>query len=153
MKVYFLRHGDADWPAWERPDAERPLNKSGKKEMRKVAKFLSNIGVGPSLILTSPLPRARQTAEIAAKALDLDFSEEASLAPGFDAEKLSTLLLAYPANDVLLVGHEPDFSAAIETLTGGHVKMAKAGLARVDMDETGMHGQLAWLLPPKISAQ
>jgi phosphohistidine phosphatase len=150
MKVYFLRHGEADWPHWDKPDDERPLTRKGKKEMRKVAKFLADTEVAPAAILTSPLPRALQTAEIAAKALDLDVTEEPSLAPGFDAEKLSTLLLAHATKDIMLVGHEPDFSTVISVLTGGSVKLAKAGVARVDI-EAGMKGQLIWLIPPKIA--
>jgi phosphohistidine phosphatase len=153
MKVYFLRHGDADWSDWDKPDNERPLNKKGKKEMRQVAKFLSDIGVAPAVILSSPLPRALQTAEIAAEALGLKVKAESSLAPGFNEQQLITILTNHVGQDVLVVGHEPDFSGAIEALTGGTVKMAKAGFARIDMDETGMNGQLVWLIPPKISAR
>ena len=54
----------------------------------------------------------------------------------------------------MLVGHEPDFSQAIEALTGANVKMAKAGLARVDLaDPTELRGQLIWLIPPKIAGK
>ncbi|HEY2568989.1 MAG TPA: phosphoglycerate mutase family protein, partial [Candidatus Udaeobacter sp.] len=62
MKLYFLRHGQADWPNWKKPDDERPLTKRGKREMRDVAKFLDRLKVRPDLIVTSPLPRAAQTA-------------------------------------------------------------------------------------------
>jgi len=153
MKVYFLRHGDAAWPDWDQPDTQRPLNKKGKKEMRRVAKFLAGIGVAPDVILSSPLPRAVQTAAIAAAAMGLEVMEEASLTPGFDEQKLAAILSAHNEQDILLVGHEPDFSGAIEMLTGGTIKMAKAGCARVDVDETRRRGQLIWLLPPKISAR
>jgi phosphohistidine phosphatase len=62
MKLYFLRHGEADWPSWKKPDDERPLTKRGKREMREVAKFLDRLKVRPDLIVTSPLPRAAETA-------------------------------------------------------------------------------------------
>ena len=150
MKVYFLRHGEADWPDWDKPDEKRPLTRKGKKEMRKVAKFLARLEVAPALILTSPLPRARQTADIAARALGLHVAEEPALAPGFDADKLAALLQVHAAQDILLVGHEPDFSSAIYTLTGGSVKMSKAGLARIDIAD-GIPTQLVWLISPKIA--
>src|SRR5438046_10200958 len=66
MDLYFLRHGEADWPDWQKSDDERPLTDFGKKEVRDVPKFLARLKVRPDLIVTSPLPRAAQTAEIAA---------------------------------------------------------------------------------------
>src|SRR5438874_1688523 len=69
MQLYFLRHGEADWPGWTKPDDERPLTDFGKKEVRQVAKFLSRLKVKLDSIVTSPLPRALQTAEIAAEQL------------------------------------------------------------------------------------
>jgi phosphohistidine phosphatase len=60
MKLYFLRHGEADWPDWKKPDDERPLTKAGRKEMNEVGKFLHRLKVFPDLIVTSPLPRAAQ---------------------------------------------------------------------------------------------
>lgn len=151
MKVYFLRHGEADWPEWDKPDDERPLTRKGKKEMRKVARFLADVDISPVIILSSPLPRAVQTAEIAAKALNLEVTEEPALAPGFDTKKLKSLLTSHAAQDIMLVGHEPDFSGAIASLTGGTIKLSKAGFARVDMAETGIKGQLVWLVSPKIA--
>ena len=75
MKLYFLRHGIADWPEWNRPDDERPLTAKGKKEMRQMAKFMRELKVRPARILSSPLPRAWQTAEIAAERLELELRE------------------------------------------------------------------------------
>ncbi len=153
MKIYFLRHGEADWPNWDRPDAERPLTKKGKKEIRRVASFLSNLNISPALLLSSPLPRAYETAELAADELDLSVTEEESLAPGFDLPKLVALLKKYPDQDLMLVGHEPDFTTVIGALTGGKVKLPKAGVARVDLDNpNSQEGMLIWLVPPKVSA-
>ena len=150
MTVYFLRHGDADWPDWNKPDDERPLTKKGKKEMRRVAAFLRKLEVAPSLILSSPLPRAWQTAEIAAECLDAALREEPALGQGFNAAKLRTILRREQKAELMIVGHEPDFSAVIRSLTGGDVKLAKAGIARVDLDHDGTTGRLIWLLPPKV---
>jgi len=151
MKIYFLRHGEADWPEWDRPDDERPLTKKGKKEMRRVAEFLADRNIVPSLILTSPLPRAFQTAEIVAERLDLEVTEEPALAPGFDSKKLGTILKQHAGEDLMLVGHEPSFSGTIAALTGASVKLAKGGVARVDVDgQEQAHGQLIWLIAPKL---
>ena len=151
MKVYFLRHGEADWPDWDRPDDERPLTKKGKKEMKRVADFLADHDIIPAVILSSPLPRAYQTAEAVADRVDLEVSEEPSLAPGFDSKKLAALLKQNAGQDVMLVGHEPSFSGVIAALTGGSVKLAKGAIARVDVDDPEqMRGQLVWLITPKL---
>ena len=151
MTLYFLRHGQADWPEWDRPDDERPLTKKGKKEMRRVARFLGDLQVAPSLILSSPLPRAWQTAAIVAESLDVEVREEAALGPGFNAAKLKTILRRHQDAELMIVGHEPDFSTVIQALTGGSVKLAKAGLARVELEDDGTAGRLLWLLPPKVA--
>jgi Phosphohistidine phosphatase SixA len=89
MELYFLRHGEADWPEWKKSDDERPLTKSGKKEMRDVAKFLDRLKVRPNLIVTSPLPRAAQTAEIAADYLKAKLRKDELLAPGIRPEQVA----------------------------------------------------------------
>lgn len=149
MTLYLLRHGEADWPEWDKPDDERPLTKKGKKEMRRVAEFLRKLQVAPSLILSSPLPRAWQTAEIVAEYLGVELREENALRPGFNPARFQTILRRNQDAELMIVGHEPDFSAVIRALTGGNVKLAKAGIARVDLD--GATGRLIWLLPPKVA--
>jgi phosphohistidine phosphatase len=149
MRLYFLRHGAADWPDWNKPDDERPLTKAGRRELHQVGEFLTRLKVNPDLILTSPLPRALETAEIAAEHLQSRVREERLLAPGFGAGDVKRLLRKYPQQVLMLVGHEPDFSSAIAALTGGTVKLSKAGVALVDLDSG--KGRLRWLFPPKIA--
>ena len=151
MKLYFLRHGEADWPSWKKPDDERPLTKRGKREMREVAKFLDRLKVRPDLIVTSPLPRAAQTAEIAADYLKAKVRKDESLAPGFGRSKLRTVVNRHRANILMLVGHEPDFTNVISGLTGASLKLSKAGVALVDVDPESEEGKLLWLLPSKIA--
>ena len=150
MKLYFFRHGEADWPNWNKSDDERPLTKAGAKEVRKVATLLSQLKIAP-LILTSPLPRARQTAEIAAQVLDAELQEASDLKPGFNAARLVKLMQEFSGRDLMVVGHEPDFSRTIHELTGGVIKLSKAGIALVDLDESTRQGRLRWLFPPKIA--
>jgi phosphohistidine phosphatase len=151
MDIYFLRHGEADWPDWEKSDDERPLTKRGKKEMHEVAKFLKRMKADPELIVTSPLPRASQTADIAAEHLKVKSREDKLLAPGFGRDELERVLKKNPADSLMIVGHEPDFSHTIEQLTGGSVKLAKAGAALVELDRSWRRGRLLWLFPPKFA--
>lgn len=119
--------------------------------MRRVARFLCQLEVAPSLILSSPLPRAWQTAEIVAQCLKVSLREESALGAGFNTAKLGTIRKRNKAAELMIVGHEPDFSAVIRGLTGGNVKLAKAGIARVDLNDDGTAGRLIWLLPPRAS--
>lgn len=151
MKLYLLRHGRADWPNWSRSDDERPLTKEGKREVARVARLLTRLEVKP-VILTSPLPRAYQTAETVGRYLKVKVRTEPELRPGFDARKLRRIMKALPGKSLMIVGHEPDFTRTILQLTGGNTKMSKAGVALIELDEPGvMKGELRWLIPPKIA--
>jgi phosphohistidine phosphatase len=151
MQLYFLRHGEADWPGWTKPDDERPLTDFGKKEVRQVAKFLNRLKVRPDLIVSSPLPRALQTAEVAAEQLKTKLRQDEALEPGFGISELKTVLKRHPSKVLMLVGHEPDFSSVISALTGASVKLSKAGVALVDIDQEAQEGRLLWLFPPKFA--
>ncbi|MEY2508615.1 MAG: phosphohistidine phosphatase [Verrucomicrobiota bacterium] len=151
MLIYFLRHGEADWPDWKKSDDERPLTEKGKAEMHEVGAFLANLSVKPDAVLTSPLPRASQTAEIAARYLDAKCDEDDLLAPGFGRAELKKLLKKRNYESVMVVGHEPDFSEAVGKLTGARVKLSKAGIALVEVDPDLRCGKLLWLFPPKIA--
>jgi phosphohistidine phosphatase len=151
MLIYFLRHGEADWPDWEKPDDERPLTKRGKKEMHEVAAFLKRVKARPDMIVTSPLPRASRTAEIAAEHLKVKCHEDKLLAPGCGRQELERLLKKYPAESLMIVGHEPDFTQTISQLTGAALKLSKAGVALVELDRSWRNGRLLWLFPPKFS--
>ena len=151
MQLYFLRHGEADWPGWTKPDDERPLTDFGKKEARQVATFLNRLKVKPDLIVSSPLPRALQTAEAAAEQLKTKLRQDEALEPGFGISELSTVLKRHRSKILMLVGHEPDFSSVISALTGGFIKMSKAGIALVDIDLETEKGRLLWLFPPKFA--
>jgi len=151
MQLYFLRHGEADWPDWNKPDDERPLTKRGKKELRDVAKFLARLKVRPDLIVTSPLPRASQTAKIAADYLKAKVREDDLLAPGFGTNELRTVFKRHQSKVLVLVGHEPDFTNVISRLTGASLKLSKAGVALVDIDLEAGEGKLLWLFPAKFA--
>jgi len=151
MHLYFLRHGEADWPGWDRPDDERPLTKRGTKEAKKLAKFLTCLDVDLDDIVTSPLPRAAQTAEVVAKYYNLTAHEDERLKPGFDKNDLEKLLKNREDHCLMIVGHEPDFTDVISALTGGDLKLSKGGLALVDLDPSSLKGKLLWLFPPRFA--
>ena len=152
MKLYLLRHGKADWPNWDKPDDDRPLTDDGKKQLAAVAKMLARLEIAP-VILTSPLPRASQTAEIAGKYLRQKIRVEPLLRPGFDVSKLKKILKDFSGDALMIVGHEPDFTRTIFQLTGGASKLSKAGVALIEVDIPFMKGELRWLVPPKFTKE
>jgi phosphohistidine phosphatase len=134
--LWLLRHGDA---ADGSPDAERPLTKKGEKQSRAAGRALAALGVKIDACLTSPKVRAAETARLACEELGVEPRLEPKLAGGpFDAEALAAGL----GDNVLLVGHDPDFSMAVHALTGAQVRMKKGGLAGVEK------GELTTLLRP-----
>jgi phosphohistidine phosphatase len=156
MILYFLRHGLAsDSDTWTGDDSERPLTNEGLLLMKTSANTLKKIGVKIDAILSSPLKRAVQTAQIAAMALGVDVIQDERLAYGFSMESLSEIIAEHSQSiAIMLVGHEPDFSSLVSALTGGsEIVMKKGGLARVDLIESSPpKGELVWLLPPKVLA-
>jgi phosphohistidine phosphatase len=114
MQICFLRHGEADWPDWDKPDDERPLTRRGRKEMKRAGEFLARLKFRPDVILSSPLPRASQTAEIAAKHLGLDVQIAPDLAHGFNSERLRRIIAKSDAECIMVVGHEPEFSRVVK---------------------------------------
>jgi phosphohistidine phosphatase len=155
MRLYFLRHGLADWPEWDvARDHERPLTKDGLKKMKAEAKAIVALDLQLDAILSSPYTRAFQTADIVAKELGLEVQIEPLLAPGFELDRLAELVRAHAAaQSLLLTGHEPGFSTVIGQLIGnGRLLMKKGALARVDLlgpMTEGLQGELVWLLQPK----
>jgi phosphohistidine phosphatase len=156
MILYFLRHGLAGLrKEWEGDDSRRPLTKKGLKHMGTQAKTIVRLDLQLDVIITSPLTRAFQTADIVARKLKMvaPLEHDERLAPGFDRADLEQVLADHPgAKNIMLVGHAPDFSLTISALTGGgNVTLKKGGLARVDITATDpLQGGLVWLLPPKI---
>jgi phosphohistidine phosphatase len=136
--IWLLRHGDAHDGS---PDSERPLTDKGREQSRVAGSALARLGVEIDACLTSPKVRAADTARIVCEQLDgVEPELEPKLSGGpFDAEALAAGL----GDDVLLVGHDPDFSMAVHSLTGAQVRMKKGGLAGIEK------GELIVLMRPK----
>jgi phosphohistidine phosphatase len=133
--IWLLRHADA---ADGSPDADRPLTEKGERQSRLAGEALKRLGADIELCLTSPKVRAVQTANLACEILGVPVSLEDALRGGpFDPRDLAAGI-----DDVLLVGHDPDFSAAVHTVTGAQVRMKKGGIAALHK------GELTLLLRP-----
>jgi phosphohistidine phosphatase len=138
--IWLLRHGDA---ADGSPDAERPLTEKGERQARWAGEALKQLGATIDACLTSPKVRAADTAKLACEPLGVEPQLEPKLAGGpFHADELAAGL-----GDVLLVGHDPDFSAAIHGMTGAQVRLKKGGLAGIDAGEL-----IALLRPTELEA-
>ena len=160
MNLFFLRHGIAAEldTAGLATDAARPLTPKGRRELRHTIRAWQAMELRCEVILSSPLVRARQTAELVAAGLEaekgLTLAEE--LKPGGSAQKLVQKIAALtPApKNILLVGHEPDLSRQISLfVTGdadGGFALKKGGLARLKTEhlQAGKCATLAWLLTP-----
>ena len=154
VQLHLIRHADAGDPgAWRGDDAQRPLSDKGYAQAERLALHLALIGFEPDAVVSSPKVRARQTAEIVASALGQDVRLDDRLGGSLPLEAVESVLR--DAGDVarpVLVGHDPDLSELLSTLTGGHLAMKKGALARVDL-QGGVRsggGQLRWLLPPEL---
>jgi len=127
MVIWLLRHGDAEHGTGK-PDAERDLTDKGESQSVNAGRALKKLGVKLDVCLTSPKVRAKRTAELACDSLGCPVEEDDRLAGGdFDP-----LELAAGHGEVMLVGHEPDFSSAVAFVTGSRVKMKKGGIAAID---------------------
>ena len=125
--IWLLRHGDAE-DGGGKPDAERELTEKGRRQSRDAGKALKALGVELDVCLTSPKLRAKRTAELACEQLGAPVELDGRLRGGdFDP-----LELAAGRGEVMLVGHEPDFSSAVALVTGARVKMKKGGIAAID---------------------
>lgn len=159
MEVYLLRHGIAEDHAASGHDADRALTDDGRKKLKKVMERARKANVTPTLILSSPLKRAFETAEIAAK--ELGYSSEISitnsLTPDSSPHRVWTEIRAHKDEPALLLaGHEPLFSATVAFLLGSTrsiVNFKRGALVRIDFSSLGAEprGVLAWMLTAKLS--
>ena len=154
-ELYLLRHAHAgDSATWDGPDATRPLSPKGERQSERLGRFLAGTGFRPDSIITSPKTRALQTAEIVAAALELEIRLDERLGVPLDLVALEAILFdAGEPRRAVLVGHDPDFSELLETITGARqIPMRKGALARIDTLRplSPGSGTLRWLVPPDL---
>jgi phosphohistidine phosphatase len=151
--LYFLRHGKAGSPR-ARDDDARELTDAGAAALRAAAPLWRRLNLRPDIVLSSPLPRALQTAELFCEAVGGSPTTDERLRPGAGWGAMARAMAADPdARRVMFVGHEPDLSAAICLLSGAaSVRMRKGGLACLEfygVPEPG-GGEIAWLIDPDL---
>jgi phosphohistidine phosphatase len=159
-QLFLIRHGVAEergdaWP----DDAKRPLSEDGIERFQKSARGLARLDVWIDVVLTSPLVRARQTAEIVASAFDPRPSiiTIESLAPGGSYASLVADLEKHGRKTrIALVGHEPGIGELGARLIGSRhsFEFKKGAVCRIDVDEIPPvgPGDLRWFLTPKVMA-
>lgn len=157
--VYLVRHGIAaeageEWP----DDTKRPLTKKGAARMRQNAAGLVALGVEVDAVITSPLVRARETAELLVGALlnKPMVGVSTALAPGLDAAAVAEMLSRHAkAGSIALVGHEPGLGELAAWLIGAAhpIPLKKGGVIRIDVPQIPPQpgsGQLVWAATPKM---
>jgi phosphohistidine phosphatase len=157
-ELYLIRHGIAEergdaWP----DDAKRPLTEEGMSRLRKSARGLAALGVAFDAILTSPLVRARQTADVVASAFEVrpHLVVVEALAPGGTyTAVLADLEKQTRRPRIAIVGHEPGIGELAARLAGSRhpIEFKKGAVCRIDVDAlppTGP-GALRWFLTPRI---
>jgi|SRR5437660_795474 len=157
-ELYLIRHGVAEergdaWP----DDAKRPLTEEGMDRLRKESRGLARLGVSIDVILTSPLVRTRQTAEIVASALDPrpNLINAESLAPGGTFQSVVAELEKHSKKSrIALVGHEPSIGELAARLIGSRhpIEFKKGAVCRIDVESLppAGPGSLRFLLTPKV---
>src|SRR6266404_6260173 len=158
VELYLIRHGVAEergdaWP----DDAKRPLSEDGMARLKKAARGLDRLGISIDVILTSPLVRTRQTAEIVAAELDSHphVTNIQSLAPGGTYQALIADLEKHGRRTrIALVGHEPGIGELAARLVGTRRAFAfkKGSICRIDVKSLPPAGPgvLRWFITPRI---
>jgi phosphohistidine phosphatase len=158
ITLYIMRHGIAAEAAPGMNDAERALTEEGIDKTTRVAYGLKRLDVSPQVVLTSPLRRAEETAQIAAAVIAPGATVEIypPLSPGHDPRDVVQGLKAYRrASEILLVGHQPDLGELASYLISGSSRLAalpfkKAGTAAIGVGSVPPRtaGSLLWFLTP-----
>ena len=158
LELYLIRHGIAAERGEEYPDdSKRPLTSSGIARLRKEAKALDALGIGFDHIITSPLVRTRQSADVFAETLKTKPSVSTSdaLAPaGTPAGVIQEIGKHVRKGRIAVVGHEPNIGELAARLIGARipVEFKKGAICRIDFETFPPKGsgQLRWFVTPKM---
>jgi phosphohistidine phosphatase len=155
MDLILLRHGKAEDSHTE-GDFSRNLLEKGREQARRAARLLQSGGILPQIVLTSPLIRARQTAEEFCQTAKMPGAlVQGWLNSGMSPETALRELVAFPEfSRVAIVGHEPDFSQLLQWIlgtSGGMIQVKKGAIACVRISPPARHGILRYLIPPKLA--
>lgn len=162
MELFVIRHAIAEPLGKENEfsDEMRRLTFEGLNRMREVVKGLVKLGIEFDLILTSPLKRAIETAEIVGSAAGLtkrEIKQSGNLAPGASAEELSAEIKGLAGvESIALIGHQPDLGGFISRIihsdaTSLSIQLKKGSVCCLNVTETvpRLRGDLVWLMTPR----
>jgi phosphohistidine phosphatase len=155
VELGLLRHAHAGDPAaWDRPDELRPLTDKGRAQAERLGRLLAAAGFVPDAVLTSPSVRAVETAELVADHLGVPVRADPRLGSFLDLATLEAILddAGAPTRPVL-VGHDPDFSDLLASLTGSPgLRLRKGAFALLGVERplTPGSAELRWLVPPDL---
>jgi phosphohistidine phosphatase len=127
VRLFLVRHAEA---APGEPDELRPLTSAGRAAARVLGERLAS--EQPTAVVSSPLLRARETAEQIARAADLKAEADDRLAPGANADDLKAAV-ADRGETVVAIGHQPDCSAIVLELTGDDVGFAPGAVRELQL--------------------
>jgi phosphohistidine phosphatase len=158
LELYLIRHGIAAERGPEYPDdSKRPLTGKGITSLKREAKALAGLGVSFELIITSPLTRTRQTADVFAEHMpgkpEVVMSD--SLAPAGTPAAVIQEIVSHPRKErIALVGHEPNIGELAARLIGARspIEFKKGAICRIDFEVLPPKalGQLRWFIPPRV---
>jgi phosphohistidine phosphatase len=160
MQVYLLRHGIAEEGRIGMNDSDRELTTDGRRRLRETLRALASAEVNPSLIVSSPLTRALQTAEIARSVFKTKAAvlRTKALTPNAPVEQVWDEIRAHRGEaELMLVGHEPQFSNLAAYLLGARelrVDFKKGAVLRLDLEGFGAQprGTLRWFFLARMAS-
>lgn len=160
-RLVVLRHGKSDWYAPSKSDHDRPLNKRGRRSARAMGALLADANQAPQHIISSTAMRARTTAETAMTAGEWPSTLE--LTDALYSTSVDGALRVAAGCDpgihhLMLVGHEPTWSALVAHLTGASVQVKTATVVAIDLmtsswaDTGSVQGEIAYVLQARMFA-
>lgn len=157
MNLYFVRHEKAENTVILGGDFSRDITEYGRKRLKNSVKHWKNIINTPDFVITSPLNRAKQTAEIIVSELGIEkkLYEDKKLACGSRVDDIIEIANIHGEENIMFVGHEPDISLCISALTAGNYlncDVKKGSIAKVSFAGKARLGSgiLEYLIPPEV---
>lgn len=155
MNIYLIRHGQAEQTSEGKPHEERALTLRGIEILRDSIEFWKNFITNFDIILSSPLKRAKQTAQIIQGIFNTEFDvvEEICLLNGGLTEDLISIARSLGVNDIAMIGHQPDIGNHLSLMIGtnsSNFQFPPAAIAKISFNEKPKigNGVCEFLLPP-----
>ena len=150
IRLIVVRHGDAEQETGV-PDDSRRITKKGKKQLKRAANFIDKMNYNIESVVSSPLIRSRESAEVLVDELGLDLKIDMNDSLKPDADIASTIAFIKTLKDnTIIVGHNPNLSILLGKIVGFEGELKKAGIAVLDLNKSDMKSILELLLDQKV---